>query len=319
MRKVIFKSSFFVFIVITLFLNGCNNENKNGTTVVSKEDSLKQQLERGKYLVYSVVNCVNCHSHLDFNKFSAPIVKGTEGGGGLAVHELEMGFPGKLFVPNITPYALKDWTDAEIARAMTKGINQKGDTLFPMMPYHAMSNMAKEDVDAVIAYIRTLKPVEGSYPKKELAIPLSLFGPLPDNDYKNNIKPDTADKVKYGGYLVSIAHCTECHTQFTPDFKPDFTKLFAGGREVKTPGFTVRVANITPDTATGIGGWTEEMFLTKFRTNASPENINRNPGKLNTIMPWSFFGTMKDNDLKSIYAYLRTLPPVKNLVEKWPK
>ena len=47
--------------------------------------------------------------------------------------------------------------------------------------------------------------------------------------------------------------------------------------------------------------------------------LNSEPGKFNTIMPWSFFGTMKEHDLKAIYAYLRTVKPVNNKIVKWPE
>jgi Cytochrome c len=139
---------------------------------------------------------------------------------------------------------------------------------------------------------------------------------LPDNDYTTNPKPDTADKIKCGEYLVSIAGCRSCHT---PDKgKPEEGKLFAGGNETKLLGFTVRTANITPATVMGIGTWTEEIFVAKFRNNSSRENLNREAGKYNTLMPWSFFGNMKENDLKAIYKYLKTVAPIHNVVVKWP-
>jgi hypothetical protein len=302
-------------VITTACLNACKNN--SGPAVLSKEDSLKQQLDRGNYLVNSVVHCLHCHSQADFEKFSLPPKPGTEGGGGIAIHELDSTFPGRIVIPNITPNGLKDWTDQEIARAVTKGIRKNGDTLLPTMPYDVFSKMTGYDVDAVIAYIRTLKPIETNYPKRELFIPASMFGPLPANDYTTNIKPDTADKIKYGGYLVSIAGCKSCHTPV--EGMPNAGKLFAGGNEDKFPTFTVRAANITPDTATGIGGWTEAMFIAKFRNNSTPENLSRNAGKQNTAMAWSFFGTMRDSDLKSIYAYLRSLSPVDNPVVKWPE
>jgi mono/diheme cytochrome c family protein len=302
-------------VITAACLNACKNS--SGPSVLSKEDSLKQQLDRGNYLVNSVVHCLYCHSQLDFKKFSLPVIPGTEGSGGIAIHELDSTFPGKIVIPNITPHGLKDWTDKEIARAIAKGISKNGDTLMPAMPFHEFSKMTKEDVDAVIAYIRTLKPIETNYPKRQLFVPVSVFGPLPDNDYTTNTKPDTSDKIKYGNYLVNIAGCQGCHTPM--EGKPNAGKLFAGGNEDKFPTFTVRTPNITPDTATGIGGWTEDMFIAKFRNNSSPENLSRDAGKQNTIMAWSFFGTMRDNDLKAIYAYLRSLPPVHNTVVKWPE
>jgi hypothetical protein len=283
-----------VLIITAAFLNACNNS--SGPAVLSKEDSLKQQIVRGDYLVHSVVHCLFCHSQLDLKKFSMPVIPGTEGGGGIALHEFDSTFPGKLYFPNITPFALKDWTDDEIARAMTKGIRKNGDTLTSIMPFHDFSKMYKDDIAAVVAYIRTLKSIDSSYPKRQLFIPISAFGPLPDNDYTKNTKPDTSDKIKYGEYLVTIAGCGGCHTP--AEGLPEAGKPFAGGNETKFTAFTVRTANLTPDTATGIGAWTEEMFITKFRNNSSRESLSNEPGKHNTLMPWSFFGTMKDNDLK---------------------
>jgi hypothetical protein len=110
---------------------------------------------------------------------------------------------------------------------------------------------------------------------------------LPDKDYTKNIKPDPVEKIKYGEYLTSIAYYGDCHTPAKGKTKEG--KLFAGGNEDKELDFIVRSANLTPDTATGIGGWTEEMFIAKFRSNSSPENFNREAGKYNSIMPWSFF------------------------------
>ena len=318
MKKLIFITSTVVAIALIIF--ACNDKSKEpGATTLSKDDSLKQQLERGKYLSHAVVNCVDCHSTLDTSKFSAPVVPGTEGGGGLALHEiLPADIPGRMWVPNITPYALKDWTDGEIARAITQGVNKKGDTLFPLMPYHGLSRMANEDVEAVVAYLRSLKPIEASFPARELFIPAAAFGPLPNVDYKKNARPDTADKVKYGEYLVTIGHCTDCHTPVTKEKMPIMDKFLSGGQQFKLPTFEVTVSNITPDSVTGLGTWTEAMFLAKFRTNSTPEMLATKPGKANTLMPWSFYGTMTDSDLKAIYAYLRTVPPIKNKVEKWP-
>ncbi len=134
-----------------------------------------------------------------------------------------------------------------------------------------------------------------------------------------NKRPDSTDKIKYGEYLVMIAHCTDCHTPFTPEGMPDMNKFLAGGQIFKTPAFEVTSANIRSDSVTGIGSWTEDMFLAKFRTNSDSATLNMNPGKMNTIMPWSFYGKMKENDLKAVYAYLKSLEPVKNTIIKWPQ
>jgi hypothetical protein len=150
-----------------------------------------------------------------------------------------------------------------------------------------------------------------------MPMPMAVFGPLPENDYRNNTKPDTSDHVKYGEYLATIAHCQECHTTKTKEGMPDAKMMFAGGNTEAFKNFSVFTANITPDSATGIGSWSEAAFIAKFRTSADPKNLETKPGKFNTYMRWAYFGTMTDSDLKAIYAYLRTVPPIKHQVVRW--
>jgi hypothetical protein len=261
---------------------------------------------------------MGCHSKRDITKFALPMVAGFEGGGHVVPFGKAEGVPGEVTPPNITPFALKDWTDDEIVRAVVEGINKKGDTLFPAMPYHNFSRLAKDDIYSIVAYIRTLKPVETVMPARKLEIPPSMFGPLPENTLATNKKPDPSDKVKYGEYMITAAVCGECHTPMTPQ-GPDFSKAYSGGFVFDAGFMKVAVGNITPDSATGIGTWTEDAFVQKFKTNAAQTEKGEDPGKFNTIMPWSMYAGMKDEDLKAIYAYLRTVPPISNKVEKWPK
>ena len=81
----------------------------------------------------------------------------------------------------------------------------------------------------------------------------------------------------------------------------------------------VNSANITPDSATGIGTWDEERFMNKFTPYREEKNWNFTVGKENTIMPVTLYAGMTDADLRAIYAYLRSLPPMTNMVEKYPK
>ena len=82
---------FAVFVPAAIFFNSCQNNLTQA--VVSNEDSLKLQLDRGDYLVNAVVHCTYCHSQLDLKKFSPQVIPGTEGGGGIAIHELDSTFP----------------------------------------------------------------------------------------------------------------------------------------------------------------------------------------------------------------------------------
>lgn len=275
-----------------------------------------QRIARGQYLANHVTLCVDCHSKRDWTKLAAPIVGGSLGGGG-EVFDASVGFPGSVNVPNITPYKLKDWTDGEIFRAITCGVRKNGDPIFPLMPWPYYSKLDREDVYSIIAYIRTLKPIVANYPKSSLNFPLNiLVHTMPQKATLSSIPPST-DTLKYGEYLTNASACKECHSQ------DDKGKLiagleFAGGHEYQVNGHMVRSANITPDKSTGIGNWSQAGFLARFKAFNDPEKAARVAKEdFQTIMPWYDYAGMSDGDLKSIYAYLKTVKPVKNKVEKF--
>ncbi len=93
-------------------------------------------------------------------------------------------------------------------------------------------------------------------------------------------------------------------------------ELFTGGLTFTTPAFTVILANLTPDSLTGIGAGSEQIFVDKFKTFRQQENYQYNAGTKNSMMLWTFYGKMQNDDLKAIFAHLRTLKPVKNKIEK---
>ena len=95
-------------------------------------------------------------------------------------------------------------------------------------------------------------------------------------------------------------------------------RMFAGGYRFDLGSNIVNSANITPDSATGIGMWSEAMFLDKFIRYRDPKSFNVDSSAHNTIMPLSIYSGMTDSDLKAIYAYLRTVKPISNKVEKFP-
>lgn len=314
-------------LCLALFLSSlsifysCNNEDKKSPDAIAgKEDSLKKMVERGKYLAHHVSLCMDCHSQRDFNQFSGPPKEGTEGMGGDAFGE-KLGIPGVIYARNITPDTVNGigkWTDEEIIRAITRGITKKGDTLFPLMPYAHYNAMSKEDIYSIIAYIRTLKPNANKVPDRKLMMPVSLmYPPLRSASLDNNVKPDVSDIVKYGGYMANAAACMDCHT---PMDNKGFvmSKMMAGGRPFDMGIFMVTSANLTPDSTTGIGKWTEGMFLDKFKLYRDKAAYSANPGKNNSIMPWTLYAQMDDFDIKAIYRYLRTLPAINNPVEKYP-
>ncbi len=276
-----------------------------------------QKIARGKYLVNHISLCVDCHSKRDWTKFAGPTLNSDSLGGGGEVFDSKIGFPGAVYSPNITPFNLKGWTDGEIFRAITSGVRKDGSAIFPLMPWPYYSKMDKEDIYAMIAYIRTLKPIATSYSKSKLNFPLNiLVHTMPEKAILSNI-PSPEDTVKYGGYLLNASGCKDCHSQ-AENGKIIPGLEFAGGHEYKINNVTVRSANITPDKTTGIGNWTEAAFLQRFKAFGGPSKATHvKTTDFQTIMPWYDYAGMSEGDLKSIYAYLKTVKPISNKVVKY--
>lgn len=279
-----------------------------------------ERLARGAYLFKHVAICVDCHSTRDFAKYGGPIVAGTEGKGGDPFTR-EMGFPGNFYARNITPAAIGEWTDGELIRALTTGVNTHGESLFPLMPYLSYGQADREDIESIVAYLRTLTPIVNHVPARDLDFPLPLVIRTIPRPAAFTARPSPSDKVAYGEYLTRMASCADCHTpmeQGAP--KPGMT--FAGGMEITWPwGGVVRTANITPDATTGIGTWSEEQFVDKFKAfeNAAERTLVGDERMENTFMPWNAYAGMTREDLAAIYAFLRTQKPVINRVEKFSK
>jgi len=275
-------------------------------------------VQRGEYLANHVAVCIDCHSTRDFSRFSGPLRKGTEGKGG-DKFDHSLGFPGTFYARNITSdkeTGLGNWTDGEIYRAMTKGVSKDGDPLFPVMPYKAFNQMKTEDAYAVIAYIRTLAPIRNKVPKSDPDFPINLIlRTMPSDEAPALEKVTLKNEVAKGKYLLTIASCGDCHTPRDKG-NPIVEMSLAGGMEFPTPdGGVLRSANITPDKETGIGNWTEEAFVQRFKMHENPASVA--PGGPNTIMPWSMYAGMEEQDLRYIYKYLKSVKPIRNKMERF--
>ncbi len=275
-----------------------------------------QLIARGNYLANNVALCNDCHSQRDWSKFAGPISDNRLGGGG-ELFDKKVSFPGSVHVPNITPYNLKGWTDGELFRAITCGVRKNGNAIFPLMPWPSYSKMSKEDVYAIIAYLRTLKPVNTSYPKATYNFPLNILVHTFPQKATLGTLPNTTDTVKYGAYLVNAAACMDCHTQ-NNNGKMLAGMEFAGGREFRMGFNTIVSANITPDKTTGIGSWTTDVFVQRFKAfNDKSKAVKVSAADVQTIMPWYGYSRMSENDLKAMFAYLKTVKPINNKVIKF--
>jgi|SRR5690606_20942533 len=277
-----------------------------------------ERIKKGEYLAMHVAACMDCHSSRDWTIFSAPLVEGTLGKGG-EYFGPEMGFPGEFYSRNLTPANLGNWTDGEIFRAITSGVNKDGEALFPVMPYLSYGKMDKEDIYSIIAYLRTLPAVDHHVMASEAGFPMNFIMNTLPAEPQFVQRPDTTDVVKYGAYLVGAASCIDCHTQVDKgQIMPELA--FSGGREFPMPAGTVRSANITPDKDSGIGKWSEADFVYRFKKYQDINKVKEiDPSEFQTMMPWTMYAGMDTTDLKAIYAYLNTLKPISNQVEQYTK
>ena len=197
-------------------------------------------------------------------------------------------------------------SDDAIARAIREGIGADGHALFALMPYGDFRRIPDEDVAAIVVYLRSLQPVRNPLPKTALPFPLSLVmrgrapaldGPVPAS------RPLDSREARASTCCAPPA-CHHCHTPMKHG-QLDATLDMAGGNEFQSPPGAAFATNLTPD-PTGIAHYDEATFVQVMRTGKL--------GTLHPMMPWAMYSRMSDEDLKAVFAYLRTLPPVKHVV-----
>ncbi len=283
-------------------------------------DNSPEKVERGKYLANHVAVCVDCHSTRDRSKYAWPLVEGTVGMGG-EKFDRQYGFPGEYYSRNITPEGISRYTDGELFRVITTGVTKEGKALFPVMPYPYYGKMDPEDVNCIIAYLRTLPSVHNDVPSSVSDFPMNFIINVIPKKAAPQKRPQPTDRLAYGAYLINMAACKECHTK---DKQGQIIEelAYSGGRSFKMPGgYTLSSPNITPGLKTGIGSWTEEAFVNRFKAYA--DSGYKSPtiaeGGYNTIMPWVMYAKMTREDLGAIYAYLKSLPAKENEIVKYTK
>jgi mono/diheme cytochrome c family protein len=273
-----------------------------------KFEATPERLARGRYLANGVTGCIHCHSEHDWKALGGPSIDAKLGAGQVFP---ESDLPGVVISPNLTPdpeTGAGTWSDDQFARAIREGIGHDESTLFPLMPYEQYRAMSDEDLASIVVYIRSLPPIRNSLPKTEIIFPVKylirnapqpLTAPVPP--------PDLSSPVKRGEYLVRMAGCATCHTPQQRG-QSNAAMAFAGGFTFNGPLPTVTSGNITPDPS-GIPYYDENLFLQVMRTGKVRAR------DLSAVMPIVAYRNMTDEDLKAIYAYLRTIPAVHHRVD----
>jgi mono/diheme cytochrome c family protein len=254
--------------------------------------------QRGDYLMNTIMTCANCHSP----KGPPAAIAGKDYSGGLRFDEP----PFDVTAPNITPdkeTGIGNWTDDQIKTLILTGKHMNGHPVAEIMPTAFYPILTPGDLDAIVAYLRSLPPVKNKVPAPiyKIALPHHVF-PGAEKAYT---EADLNDKLKRGFYLATIGHCLECHTPFAQPGGADFVNsLGKGGREFPGPWGVSKSRNITSHKTAGIGEWTDAEIKT-----AITQGKRKDGTPLKGPMGYQYYAKMTDADLDAVIAYVRTLPP----------
>jgi mono/diheme cytochrome c family protein len=260
------------------------------------QQSNSDLVKRGDYLVNTIMTCGNCHTPKGPNGDIAEKALS----GGLSWDEP----PFKVTAPNITQdkeTGIGAWSDADIKKALRTGVRPNGVQLAMIMPTDFYDIITERDLNAIVAYLRTVKPI-----KNTVADPIYKMKQI-HHAFPGAEKPYTeammSDKLKKGFYLATIGHCMECHTPMGPHGREFTTKLGTGGFKFPGPWGVSVSRNITQNKEKGIGAWTDAEIKRAITTGTS-----RDGSKLKPPMAFHYYAKMTDADLDAVIAYLRTVP-----------
>lgn len=247
-----------------------------------------ERVARGQYIARNVAFCFNCHSERDWSRVAGPIPAASLGAGGSLAF-----LRSPEHAPNITPHALGAWSDGEILRAITAGVDRNGRALGPRMPFDRYAAMPLEDARAMVAYLRTLPPIRTNDVRVKPSIPRQLFARLRPQPYRPPAPVSPADTVAHGRYLLRVAGCDFCHGAA---YQGGLSFSLPSGQRVQSPPIP--------------GKRDRASFIAIFQSmrNMDPQT---KAGKRNTVMPWFQYAQLTDADLGAIYDALREGPSLR--------
>ncbi len=266
-------------------------------------DSAK--VAHGKYLALGPAHCSHCHAPIeslpdvDMGKEVAMI-------GGF-VFELPIG---NIYSPNITSdveTGIGGYSDGQLYRMLRHNIRHDGRACIELMPFFAMSEY---DIESIIAYLRSLKPIKKECKPNEYNIlgkmirTFVLKASEPPYPPADHVEPDTT--IQYGKYLSeAVANCMGCHTERDLKTGAFVGEPYAGGfvfEDASTRFWKYVSPNITPDTETGImANWSREQFIERMRGGRI---------HMTSPMPWGPFSRLDNTDLIALFKFLQTVKPV---------
>ena len=254
-------------------------------------------VKRGSYLVNTIMTCGNCHTP----KGPTGDIKEKAFSGFLQFDEQ----PFKVTAPNITPdkeTGIGKYSAAQLKKLLITGKKPNGTPLAEVMPTSFYQILTPSDLNAIVAYLRSLPPVSNKVPDPiyKIALPHHLF-PGSEKPYT---QAQLRNKVKHGFYLATIGHCMECHTPMGPKGRDFVNDLGKGGFQMPPGPWGISISrNITSSKTKGIGAWSDEEIK-----RAITQGVSRDGSKLKPPMGFGYYAGMTNSDLDAIVAYLRTVP-----------
>lgn len=230
---------------------------------------------------------------------------------------------GTFYGTNITPdadHGIGAWTDQQIIDAIRQGVRPDGSVMSPVMPYPALSGMSDADVNALVAYLRSLTPVAQANRPHQLSIPFAgvamkvwrwlFFEPV-----QAPASPPQ-DGVERGAYISQhLAHCQECHSPRRWTGPLDHSRHMAGNPD----GIDGEIApNITPDVKTGIGDWSEDEIVTLLRSGFLPsfDNVQGLMALVIEGIPEGGYKDMTDADARAVARYFKSIPAIEQAIAR---
>lgn len=272
-------------------------------------------IRRGEY-IFNASGCYGCHT--DVKGKGAPLAGG---------RRLKTPF-GDFLGPNITPdpdRGIGGWTLADFTRAMREGVSPAGDPYYPAFPYTSFSRMADTDIADLWAYLQTVEPSDTENQAHELDLPygwrwligiwrMLYFAPgeFQAGDPPQSVADEDHEDWKRGAYLVRVpGHCGECHTPRGWLGAMD-ESLFLAGSEDGAEGEPV--PNITPDPATGLGGWSLSEIEDYLSIGMDPDGDFAGGAMADVIEHGT--GRLTPEDRRAMAVFLKSVTPIARKVTR---
>ncbi len=277
---------------------------------IPKVEVTPVRVERGAKIASML--CNSCHFDNKTGKLT-----------GINMFEIpEFGVINSKNITNDAEIGIGKWTDAQLIYFIRTGINPfTGQFVPPYMP--KLLHIADEDMNSIVAFLRSDRSeVQASKEELPQSQPSFLTKFLctvafkPFEFPKESIpEPDTSNQLAWGKYLTLYQlECYACHSKSFETMNmevPELSEGFFGGGNIMTApdGSKITSLNLTPDEETGIGKWTEEQFMNAVHNGIVPNG----PSLRQPMMPFVY---LTDAELKAIYTYLKTVPKIKNKVDR---